>query len=410
MVKISNRRHFLKVAVAVLVTLPFLGSAASAEEPKEIKVGFTLSQSGPYSMGAQLQQMPNYVMWAEEVNARGGILIKKLGKRLPVRLVHYDDRSDIETAVRLYERLATKDKVDLMLPPWGTSMTFAVASIADRYGYPLIGVTVSSMRLKELGLKNFFSMMQAPDAVCGAIVDLLAAVREKANLKSLGMINVSDLWGVEVVKESVPLFRDKGFKIVMEKSYPLGSKDLTVVLKELKAKKIDTYIGYSYPGDTFLATAQSQGLGFNPKVFWAGIGAILPAYEAKFGAAVNGVMGPGTWNQKVPFKGSKEYYGRFVKRWKVKPDHWGGPCTWASLQCIEQAIAKVGDLDRKKLTQALHNDKFSTIIGPVKFTRGSNLATPGMVMQWQQGVYEIIWPKERATAEPIVPKPAWKTQ
>jgi branched-chain amino acid transport system substrate-binding protein len=410
MVKKLNRRKFLKIATAVLAVLPLFGSPASAEEPKEIKVGFTLSQSGPYSIGAQHSQMTNYVMWAEEVNARGGIFIKKLGKRLPVRLIHYDDRSNIETAVRFYEKLATKDKVDLMLPPWGSAMNFAVASIADRYGYPLIGVTVTSMRLKKMALKNFFAMIQQPDAVSKAIVDFLASAKKKANLKSVGMVNVSDLFGVEFAGESEPLLREKGFEIVMQKSYPLGVKDLTSVLKELKAKNVDVFIGHSYPGDSFLLTAQAQGLGFDPKVFYAGVGPILPKYEAKFGSSINGVLGPGAWNQKVPFEGSKEYYDRFVKRWKMKPDHWGGPLTWASLQCIEQAIAKVGGLDRKKITQVLQNEKFSTIVGPIKFTNGFNLETPGMVLQWQQGVYEIVWPKERATAEPIVPKPAWKTK
>jgi branched-chain amino acid transport system substrate-binding protein len=44
----------------------------------------------------------------------------------------------------------------------------------------------------------------------------------------------------------------------------------------------------------------------------------------------------------------------------------------------------------------------------VKFTYGLNRETPGMVLQWQKGVYEIVWPAARATAPPLPTKPAWK--
>jgi branched-chain amino acid transport system substrate-binding protein len=30
-----------------------------------------------------------------------------------------------------------------------------------------------------------------------------------------------------------------------------------------------------------------------------------------------------------------------------------------------------------------------------------------MVGQWQKGEFEVVWPRERATARAIVPKPAW---
>jgi len=30
------------------------------------------------------------------------------------------------------------------------------------------------------------------------------------------------------------------------------------------------------------------------------------------------------------------------------------------------------------------------------------------VSQWQKGEFEVVWPKARATAQAIVPKPAWK--
>ena len=69
-------------------------------------------------MGAGITQAPNYALWAEQVNAKGGLMVKGEGRRA-VEFVTTDDRSEIETAVRFYEKLTTEDKVDLILPPLG---------------------------------------------------------------------------------------------------------------------------------------------------------------------------------------------------------------------------------------------------------------------------------------------------
>ena len=84
--------------------------------------------------------------------------------RRPIEFVSIDDRSEIETAVRFYEKLVTDDKVDLMLPPWGTAMNFAVAPVANKYGYPMIGPTAISGKFKELDLPYFYAILVQPDA------------------------------------------------------------------------------------------------------------------------------------------------------------------------------------------------------------------------------------------------------
>jgi branched-chain amino acid transport system substrate-binding protein len=66
-----------------------------------------------------------------------------------------------------------------------------------------------------------------------------------------------------------------------------------------------------------------------------------------------------------------------------------------------------GSLDRGKLRDTIANNEFNTINGPVKFTGSENLRTPSMVMQWQKGELEVVWPEETATAKPLYPKPAW---
>lgn len=404
--KITRRLFLTVVGVGVLVVLA-LPSAVLAQKT-EITMGFTLSHSGPYAIGSMTMHKNNYELWAEEVNAKGGILVKELGRKLPVKLVGYDDRSDIETAVRMYEKLMTTDKVDLILPPWGTAMHFAVFPIATKYRYPLIGTSATSMKFKEMVTPYFFHVSPQPDGMNRALVDLLKHLKGKGKLEKIAVLYVGDLFGIENSAATIPLLPVEGFEVADVTSYPLGTKDLSQVLKVIKAKGVDAVVAHAYPPDGMLLTGQSMGIGFNPSVMYVGVVAALPFYYKEFGKATDGIMGPGSWNRKVPYPGAKEYYENHVKKWKVEPDHWGGTLNYASLQIVEQAIAKAGSLDREKLRKVLDAEKFETIVGPVKFTNQFNLELPGMVQQWQGGIYEIIWPQERATAEPIFPKSAWQ--
>jgi branched-chain amino acid transport system substrate-binding protein len=136
-----------------------------------VRIGYSMSRTGPWTGGAQVSQEPNYLLWAEQQNAAGGLDVK--GTRRKIELVSSDDRSDVETVVRTYEKLMGSDKVDLVLPPWGSNANFAVAPLANRFGYPFLAPTALSRRLAEMKLPYFFLLLQQPKAMCDALVDML---------------------------------------------------------------------------------------------------------------------------------------------------------------------------------------------------------------------------------------------
>jgi branched-chain amino acid transport system substrate-binding protein len=75
---------------------------------------------------------------------------------------------------------------------------------------------------------------------------------------------------------------------------------------------------------------------------------------------------------------------------------------------LEQAIEKAGTLNREKLRDVIATEEFMTVDGPVKFAgeRTNTLARHGMC-QWQNGVIEVVWPSDVATAPLEIPKPSW---
>ena len=389
------------VSFARLAALAAAAAAAVPVAAQDIRIGYAISRTGPFAAGAQITQEPNYIMWAEQVNAAGGLTVA--GKKRKVELVGFDDRSEPETMVRTYEKLMTSDKVDLILPPWGTGMNFALMPLAQRHRYPMLSCTATGRKLLSLKNPYFFPLLQQPDVMMEALATYLKA----RGTNNAAVIHVDELFGLEQFAALERAFKEKGIEIIERKSYPIGVKDLQPVLRDIKDKRPQAFVALSYPPDTFLITGQSKALAFNPNAFYAAVGTAFPVYRDKMGAGtVEGVMGLGTWNPKMSPK-AKGYFDAHVARWQKEPDRWASAHCWAGLEILQQAVEKVG-LDRKKIRDHIAATEFDTVIGKIRFNQNNeNVATPGVVSQWQSGEFEVVWPPQRATAPALFPKPAW---
>src|SRR5262249_60071830 len=142
----------------VLVAAPggWLRPPAGDAQPKEFRAGVALSLSGTFSRDAALLKEV-YDLWAETVNRAGGIKVK--GAAYPVRIVYYDDESSPQKNAQLVERLATADKVDLLLGAFGSSIVFAGSAVAEKYKYPYISGAASANPIFERGFKYVFATL-----------------------------------------------------------------------------------------------------------------------------------------------------------------------------------------------------------------------------------------------------------
>lgn len=394
----TNRRLIIKgaaVTVGAMSVAPHLLAQAAP-----VRIGYTMARTGPWTGGAQTSQEPNYLLWAEQQNAAGGLDIK--GVRRPIELISSDDRSDVETCVRTYQKLMASDKVDLVLPPWGSNANFAVAPLANRLGYPFLAPTALSRRLVEMKLPYFFLMLQQPAPMTNALVDML-----KANgCKTLACVYVDDLFGLENYAALKVALQGSGIQMVEDKSYPGGVKDLSPVLRSIKDKNPDAFVGFTYPPDTILASRQAKEIGFNPKFFYASVGTAFPLYKnVMTPAGAEGVLGMGSWNSKTS-PGAKAYFDAHLASQKKEPDRWASGACWASLEILTSAVKQVG-LDRKAIRDYVAGTTHKTILGDIRFNGSENVGTPGSVGQWQNGEFEVVWPQSMATARLNPVKPNW---
>ena len=288
------------------------------------------------------------------------------------------------------------------MPPWGSGTNFAVAPLANKYGYPMLAPTALSRKLVDMKLPYFFALLQQPDRMMGALVDFLADKK----IKTVAVVYMDDLFGLENVNALLPLLKAKGLEVAETKRYPLGVTALSPTLKAIKAKNVDAFLGITYPPDTILVSKQSKEIAFAPKVFYSSVGTAFPLYREVMGSAAEDVMGMGSWNAKSS-PAAKAYFQAHVKKFGKEPDRWASGHAWAGLQILQQAIEKVG-LDRKAIRDYVAVTEFQTVVGPIRFQGSENITTPGTIGQWEKGEFEVVWPKDRATAAPVFPKPAWK--
>jgi len=388
------------VATGLALATAGIGTQTAAAADNPVRIGYAIARSGPWAAGAQVSQEPNYILWAEQVNAAGGLDVK--GTRRRIELIGSDDQSDIDVCTRSFEKLMRADKVDLVLAPWGSNATFALAPICNRYGYPLLAPTALSRKLVDMGLPYFFSLLQQPDRMMAALLDLLVA----KGARTAVILYMDDLFGLENFSALNLALKNTPLQVLDRKSYPLGVKDLAPVLRGFKALNPDAFIGITYPPETLLASRQSRDEGFSPKTFYASVGTAFQLYKKVMQGGAEGVVGMGSWNAKTS-AAARAYFDAHVKRFDKEPDRWASGHCWAGLQILQQAVARVG-LDRKALRDHIARSEFGTLIGPIRFTGSENTSTPGTVGQWQGAEFEVVWPPGRATASLLAAKPAWK--
>jgi branched-chain amino acid transport system substrate-binding protein len=399
----------LLAAIALgVIGAAVLTASHAQQQPSSIKIGWAISKTGPFGAGAAVTTLPNYQVWVKDVNDAGGIMIKSLGRKVKLEVVEYDDRSSSEEMIKGVERLATQDKVDFILPPWSTGMNLAAAPIFDRLGYPQLAVTANTNKALEFtkrwpGLSFWLGL---PSDLVDGIVEVLGKLNKEGKIgNKIAMVSVGDQFGIEQSTAARAGLKKAGFDIVYDKSYPFGSQDLQPVIKDAMAANPDSFVAFSYPPDTFGLTDAAKVVGFNPKVFYVGVGTAFPGFKGKFGASAEGVLGTGGSNPNQ--EGVKWYIQHHKQVIGNEPDRWASPITYASLQVLQQAIERVG-IDRAAVIKEINTGTFDTIIGQVKLKDGlsQNFWAVG---QWQGGEFYGVAPSSKEGAKaPRVPKPAWQ--
>ncbi|MFD1695051.1 amino acid ABC transporter substrate-binding protein [Roseibium aestuarii] len=402
-----NRRTLLSRTTAGLTTLAaasLLSFTALAADT--IRIGTVAPKTGPLAGGALVSQWPNVDLWIQEVNERGGLKLKDGQKK--IELVAYDDKTNPTEHIKAVQRLATQDKVDFIIAPYGTGFNIAAAPIYAKYDYPQIAVTSVTDQIGELTERypSLFFTLGSTTAFVEGLRDVLVKLKDEGKINNkIAMVNVADAFGIELAEVARPTFEAAGFELVYDKSYPLGTPDLSPIVKGAKATDADSFVAWSYPPDTFGLTEQAVIEDLNVKVFYTAVATAFPAYGGKFGAQIENVLGAGGVNPDTPEM--QAYRTKHEEVTGKAPDYWASANTYASLQILETAIEAVGEVNREAVTDYIKTHTFDTIMGPISF-ENQNSNRFWTVGQWQGGVFRGVVSSNIDGAVDVKLKDGWK--
>jgi branched-chain amino acid transport system substrate-binding protein len=389
---------FIALMLVTIILLPEENHSAPAGA---IRVGATVSATGKYATEVgPFQRL--FETWIADVNDRGGIYLKQYGRKLPLRLAIYDDRSDAATARRFYERLITVDDVNLLFGPYSSPLTFAASATAEQHHVPFIAICANSPKIYERGFRWIVCVIDAAQRYTYRYWEMIQA---EGKARSVAFVVEDSLHPVGVYEGSRDLASKAGLQIAGAEVIPADTADFTPVI--LKLKKLDPDIIYVAANIPFAVAfmKQARELNLSPREFHcihhSGI------FRQPLGPAAEYVVGQSYWAPGMKY-GSPARFLSLLKTAGINLDAYPwSPAYMMAFEILEEALSSAGTVDPETLMKTLKGLRVTTLGGPIWFAENGVGAINAYPSQIQKGTYQIIWPPEVATARHLYPTPAW---
>ena len=389
-------------ALAVVTAAPVAAKLNSCDGP--IVFGTTVSETGPFSTLADRWRKLTEV-FAEEVNKAGGVMVKSCNKKLPIQFVIYDDQSVPATALQLYEKMATVDKVDFFVGPDWSSIGGPVPPIADRYQIPMVMANVATPALYDRGLKYIWG---TPFPVVPnwstRYFDMISKVSPKP--QSIYFVTHDNPVMKGITATWSKKAEEQGLKVLGNETFSPELKDFTALIAKVRAAKADIVYVSSYDNASVPLVQQMRQL--KVRAMDVHHTMLTGALHRQVGKDIEGMTGELSW-----YPGIKGAYSELVETVMKRSDVTMFDYIWtlgrltAYLTMI-QGIEKAGVVDREKVREALFKSTVKSPAGDVSFDERGFPNTGAFTVQMQGGKVQVVWPPEVATGKLIWPSPSWQ--
>jgi branched-chain amino acid transport system substrate-binding protein len=381
-------------ALALALVLAVLSLPATAQGP--IRIGASLSLTGAYAKLGK-NQHEGYQLCIKDLNARGGLLGRK------VDLVVYDDQSMPATAVRLYEKLITEDKVDAVMGPYSSPVSEASANVTEKYKKVMVAPLAATTSIFKKGRKYIFMVISPAEGYLEGLVDMAA----KRGLKTIAVVNEDTLFSKAAAAGAVELAKKKNLQVVFTEAYPKGNTDFSAMLTKIKAANPDVVAAATYFDDAVALTRQMKELNVNPRMYGVTVGGDLPEFYDTLKQNAEFIYGATQWEATLPYPGNQEFFETYKKDFGHEPSYHSA-AGYAGCLIYAEAVKRAGALDADKVREQLLKLEMKTLFGDYKVDAdGFQLAHKMVTFQWQGEKKVTVWPDELAQGKPRYPTPAW---
>ena len=408
-------RHRLLLSTLLVGAMLFGGavgvSGAASDQTFDgtIKFGAAMSVTG--GLAAEAKTAKNgYDFIAAEINKKGGIPVGK--KRYRVQIVYYDDASNANTSVQLYEKLINEDKVNFLLGPYSSGVTLATSTVAEKYKIPMVVAHAASPAIYNRGYKYTFGVLNTVSQYSEPFFRMLKAIKTNPP-KTVAIMHENVLFQQAFADAAEKNAEKHGFTVVYKESFPNPTADFSPLLSAAASKKPDIMLTGGYTLGMTGLVRQAAQLRLSIPAWLFSLGPTVPGFLSAVGRSGEYLMEPIQWaanfNPKVKDEifgwNARQYSRKFLKAMGYFPDY-HPPQSSAALEVYYKAIQQAGSLDRQKVRDAIAKVKLRSFYGNVCFnTRGEEACKSMGVAQIQGGRPVVVWPAKFAQRKLIYPAP-----
>jgi branched-chain amino acid transport system substrate-binding protein len=386
------------IALAVATALA-AGGVVPATAQGPIRIGASLSLTGTYAKLGK-NQHEGYQLCEKDLNAKGGLL----GRR--VQFVVYDDQSMPATAVRLYEKLITEDKVDAIMGPYSSPVTEAAVNVTEKYKKVMVAPLAATTSIFKKGRKYIFMVISPAEIYLEGLVDMAT----KRGLKTIAVVNEDTLFSKAAASGAVELAKKRGLQVVYTEAYPKGNTDFSALLTKLKAANADVLAAATYFDDAVALTRQMKELNVNPKMYGVTVGGDLPEFYDTLKQNAEYIYAATQWEPTLPYPGNQEWLEAYKKDFGHDPSYHSA-AGYAGCLIYAEAAKRANSLDADKVREQLLKLETRTIFGDYKVDAdGFQVAHKMVTFQWQKEKKATVWPDDLAKAKPLFPTPPWTSR
>jgi branched-chain amino acid transport system substrate-binding protein len=397
------------IAALALAALPAMASA----QTQEVKVAVIAPFSGPWARQGDLM-LKGAQMAVDDINAAGGI--KALGG-VKMKLVVIDAGDNIEKAKNAAQRMVAQEtEVIGCTGAWLSSFTLAVTEVTERAELPCLTLSYSD-QITARGFHYIFQTSPTGDEqakqALPTIIQLAQAATGRAP-KNVAILQDNTAAAVSFAK---PMreggLAKAGMNVVVDETFTPPLSDATSLIQKVRSARPDMLflINTAIPDDKLLVEKLNEfGLG-RGRVPVVANGAHIAAPEvlAALGKEqVEGIMTVvGNWRITGEDALLAEYKKRTGEPWMTQET----VSTYGDIWIFKEALERAKSADRKKVAAAIR--ALDLTDGPARFypggrvkfdDKGRRIGAQLVIVQWQNGMPETVFPPANATAKPVWPK------
>jgi len=399
-----------KLMAAALGALAF-SFGAMAQQP--IKIGMSMPQTGALGAGGKAALVA-LQMWVEDINAKGGLLGRK------VEFISYDDQTNPALTPAIYTKLLDIDKVDLLIAPYGTVPTAAIMPLVKQRGLLLMGNF--SFQVNRT-VKHDMWFNNSPWNTAASWFDGYFQAGQKLGAKTIAFLAADQEFAQNLANGAKELAKKGGLTTVYEQNYPPSTVDFSSMIRAIRAAKPDLVFVASYPNDSvaIVRAANEIGVGESVKLFGGGmVGLQFTPIMESLGSLLNGIVNYNSYVPGINYPGIEEFLQRYSKKAvEAKVDPLGfylPPFNYAIGQMLAQAVTATKSLEHKVLADYLRKNEMQTIVGPIRYGPDGEWANPRVVQAQFRGIVDknmeqfrqpgkqvVLYPDQYKTGEVMAP-------